>query len=116
MAVQIEFVSAKTLEGKASGEKLKLVIEAVKKNKIVVLETPLSREDEKELIRQTMELISNKFTGIEISSFGEQAEDLRAKLIKLLGGKTYGLTIIGPSKLVKQIKRQPDKLNLFAGK
>jgi hypothetical protein len=34
-------------------------------------------------------------------------------LIKLLGGKA-GLTVVGPSNLVKQIKRDPGKLRLYA--
>ncbi len=116
MSVQIEFIPAKSLEGKASGEKIAQVLGAVKKDKIVVLETPLSRQEEKALIEKTMQQINDKFTGIEIASFGEQADDFKSKIIKLLGGKTYGLTVIGPSNLVKQIKRDPDKLNLFAGK
>jgi len=34
----------------------------------------------------------------------------------LLGGKPSGLTVVGPSTLVKQIKRDPDKLSLLTGK
>ncbi len=114
--IQIEFVSAKSLGGKSSDEKIKAVIAAVKKGKIVVLEAALSRQEEKELIQKTMETVSSDFSGVEISSFGEEPEDIRAQLIRMLGGKTTGLTVIGPANLVKQIKRDPDKLNLFAGK
>jgi len=114
--IQIEFVSAKSLSGKTSDEKLKAVLVAVKKGKIVVLEAALSRQEEKELIKKTMESVSDDFPGIEISSFGEEPEDMRAQLIKFLGGKTAGLTVIGPSTLVKQVKRDPGRLNLFASK
>ncbi len=116
MSVQIELVAAKSLEGKSSAEKVSLVLGAVKKDKIVVLETPLSHQEEKMLIEKTMQQVSDKFSGIEISTFGEQNDDLKSRLVKMLGGKTYGFTVIGPSHLVKQIKRDPDKLNLFAGK
>lgn len=116
MSVQIEFLSAKSLQGKNSQDKLSAILASVKKDKIVVLENPLSREEEKTLIEKTMQQVSDKFSGIEISSFGEQKEDLRASLIRLLGGKTGGFTVIGPANLVKQIKRDPEKLNLFAGK
>ncbi len=116
MSVQIELIASKSLAGKSSAEKVSLVLGAVKKDKIVVLETPLSRQEEKMLIEKTMQQVSDKFAGIEISTFGEAADDLKAALIRLLGGKTYGFTVIGPSHLVKQIKRDPDKLNLFAGK
>jgi hypothetical protein len=62
-----------------------------------------------------MKAISKDFPGIEISSFGEELPGMRNSLIKMLGGKTSGLTIVGPSNLVKEIKRDPDKLRVFAG-
>lgn len=114
--VQIEFVSAGALQGKSSAEKVRLILEAVKKNKIVVLESPLSHLEEGQLISSTMGSVTSKFPGIEVSSLGEESNDLRSALIKLLGGKTSGLTIVGPSNLVRQVKRNPGRLNLFAGK
>ncbi|MEM0475806.1 MAG: DUF2073 domain-containing protein [Candidatus Norongarragalinales archaeon] len=114
MAIQIEFVSAAALAGKSSNEKIKLILASVKQDKIVVLEQALSPAEEKELITQTMGSVSKRFPGIEISSLSEApARDLRSMLLTLLGGKS-GLTVVGPSNLVKQIKRDPGKLRLLA--
>ncbi|MFH0972001.1 MAG: DUF2073 domain-containing protein [Candidatus Micrarchaeota archaeon] len=114
--LQIEFVSAKTLHNKDADDKAKFIMNAVKREKkIIILEEALTREEERVLYQLTMENISRDFPGIEISSFGEESPSVRQSLIKILGGKTAGLTIIGPSNLVKQIKKDPDKLRVFAG-
>ena len=114
--VQIEFISAGALSSRTPGEKIRAILDSVKKNKIVVLESPLSREEEAKLISSTMSSVGAKFPGIEISTLGDESDTLRSSLIKLLGGKTSGLTIVGPSNLVRQVKRNPGKLSLFAGK
>ncbi len=113
MAVQIEFLSSGTLANKTSAQKIKFILDAVKQEKIVVLEQALTPAEEKELITQTMGTVTKKFPGIEVSSLsGAPASDLRSMLIQLLGGKA-GLTVVGPSNLVKQIKRDPGKLRLL---
>jgi len=114
--IQIEFLASQTLSAKQPKQKLSTILDLVKKGKIVVLEEPLSATEEAELISSTMSCVGSKFTGIEISRLGESADGIRAAAIKLLGGKTAGLTIVGPSSLVRQIKRNPGKLSVFAGK
>ncbi|MFH1780175.1 MAG: DUF2073 domain-containing protein [Candidatus Micrarchaeota archaeon] len=116
MSVKIEFISGKILKSMNSEEKIDYVLSNVRKDTIIVLENPLSPQEEKLLISQTMQSVSGKFTGIEVSSLGRETNDFKNQLIKLLGGKTGGLTIIGPSSLVKKIKRDPDKIKLSAGK
>ncbi len=114
--VQIEFVSIKTLHNKDADEKAKFIITAVKKErKILILEEALSRDEERILYQRTMESVTKDFPGIEISSFGEELPSMRQALISILGGRKAGLTIIGPSNLVKQIKKDPDKLRVLAG-
>ncbi|MFH1750911.1 MAG: DUF2073 domain-containing protein [Candidatus Micrarchaeota archaeon] len=116
VGVQIEFAASHTLHSKDAQEKARYIINAVKKErKILILEEALSREEERVLYQMTMESISKDFPGIEISSFGEEAPGVRQALIGMLGGKKAGLTIIGPSNLVKQLKKDPDKLRFLAG-
>ena len=114
MKVQLEFVAARVLEGMSEAEKLKYILAEVKKKKILVLEKGLSRQEERQLFQMTMENVSRSFPGIEISSFGEEPAGVRSRLIQLLGGRTE-MTVIGPSDLVKEIKRDPDKLRVLAG-
>ena len=114
-AVNIEFISAGSLAGKTSDEKISFILSNVKQDKILVLEESLSPQEEKQLISRTMSSISKKFPGIEVSSLGFESDDLRTRLIKFLGGKTSGLMVVGPSNLIKKIKRDPDKIRLRAG-
>jgi hypothetical protein len=58
------------------------------------------------------------FPGIEIGTLGGavgEESDFRARIIRMLGGRTSGMTVIGPSDLVRQIKRDPESLSLLAG-
>ncbi|MFH1200586.1 MAG: DUF2073 domain-containing protein [Candidatus Micrarchaeota archaeon] len=114
MKLHIEFISRKALEGKDAEEKVSFILAELHNGKrIVVLEQGLTRQEEKTLISRTMEKVTNAFPGIEISSFGEEPENFKSALIRLLGGKTSGLTVVGPSNLVKEIKRDPQKLRVF---
>ena len=113
MAVQIEFVSSKTLRQMSTKQRLDLVLQSVKKNTILVLEEPLTMDEERQLIRETMKIITKSFPGIEISSLSSEEQDLRSSVIRLLGGKTSGLTVVGPANLVKEMKKDPNKLRVL---
>jgi len=113
MPVQIEFVSSKTLKQMTAAKKIAMVLESVKKNCILVLEEPLSLDEERQLIRETMKIISKSFPGIEISSLSPEEKDFRTAIIGLLGGKTSGLTVVGPANLVKEMKKDPNKLRVL---
>jgi len=88
-------------------------------NKIVLLEGRLRKTEEVELIRRTMEAINAKFTGIELSVIYPESKDtafvkkLREKFISLLLGDRQGFTIIGPANIIKEIKQDPDKIQLL---
>ncbi|MBN2251456.1 MAG: DUF2073 domain-containing protein [Candidatus Altiarchaeota archaeon] len=113
--IELEFVSSEVLEEKTDEDKMKFILEKVKANKILVMEESLSSTEEAKLIEETMKTISEKFAGIEVSTLREKTESgIREKIIKLLGGKTGGLTVIGPSKLIKQIKKEPQRISVLA--
>ncbi|MFH1447678.1 MAG: DUF2073 domain-containing protein [Candidatus Micrarchaeota archaeon] len=114
MTLQIEFISSNSLKPMDEEERMDYILRSVSKNKIIVLDEMLSPVEEKNLIQETMKRIDSKFSGIEISTLGKNESDVRTKIIKMLGGNIGGMTVIGPSKLVKQIKRNPNKINLFA--
>lgn len=118
MGIEIQFISSDVLKDKTPPQKVQFILDQIKKskNRILVIEGTLSSSDEKELIAKTMTAITKDFPGIEVASLGEQSSTLKTQLIKLLGGKPSGLTVVGPSTLVKQIKRDPDKLSLLTGK
>ncbi|MFH0817922.1 MAG: DUF2073 domain-containing protein [Candidatus Micrarchaeota archaeon] len=114
MALQIEFISSAALKPMNEQGKMDYILKSVRKNKIVVLDGVLSPNEEKNLIQETMKNITGEFPGIEISVLGKSEDDLRVKLIRLLGGTIGGMTVIGPSTVVKEIKKDPNRLNLLA--
>jgi len=117
MNIELEFISSDILEEYKGEEKMQFILDKIKDNKILVMEESLSSTDEAKLIEATMRNISEKFSGIEVSTLREKQETgIREMIIKLLGGKTGGLTVIGPSKLIKQIKKEPKRISVFAGK
>ena len=114
MSLQIEFISPAVIE-KSGKEKLNYVLDAVRKgDKILVLEEPLTSQEQSELIKMTMLRVDKKFTGIEVATLGNASIDLATHLVRLLGGRPAGLTVVGPSRIIKEIKRDPNKLNLLA--
>jgi len=117
MEIELEFVSSEVLAGKTEAEKMEFIIDKIKKNKILVMEESLSPAEETALIELTMKEVSDKFPGIEVSNLKEKTEGgLRERLIRFLGGSTGGMTIIGPSKLIKKIKKEPQRILVLAEK
>ncbi|MBI5224969.1 DUF2073 domain-containing protein [Candidatus Micrarchaeota archaeon] len=114
--LQLEFVSSKTLRSKDVEDKVKYILNAVKKEKkILILEEALTREEERILYQRTMEGITKDFPGIEISSFGEEPSSVRKSLIKLLGGKANGQQLLGHRTLCMKSRRIPTSLGYLRG-
>ncbi|HDH41418.1 MAG TPA: DUF2073 domain-containing protein [Candidatus Altiarchaeales archaeon] len=117
MGIEIEFISSEMLDNKNENEKMRFILEKIKKNKILVIEESLSSLEETHLIEETMSQIDEKFSGIEVSTLKERtSRGIRDRLIRLLGGRTGGLTVIGPSRLIKKVKKEPQKILLLAEK
>jgi len=95
------------------------LLDIVKENKIVLLEGRLKKEEEADLIEITMENIDEKFKGIELAVVDPQPKEssmlrrMRSNFMSMLLGDRRGLTVIGPANIVKEIKKNPDKLELF---
>lgn len=116
MDIELEFISSDVLAGKTPQEKMDFLLDKIKEDKIIVIEESLTSKEEALLIEATMKQITKKFPGVEISTLRERsAEGFREKLIKMLGGRTGGLTVIGPSRLVKKIKKEPQVISILAG-
>jgi len=114
--IEIEFISSDVLKSRFLDERLKYILERVKEDKILVIEESMSPQEEAALIEETMKQVNKKFQGIEVSTLREKTEEgLREKIIRALGGSTGGITIIGPSKLVKRIKKEPQQITMLAG-
>jgi len=117
--VTIQFVPYTEIEGLSGLGKIRKLLNIAKLNKIVLLQGRLKKEEEAELIKTTMEEIDKKFKGIELAVINpsQTAKDgmqkFKYSMINALFGDTQGLTIIGPSSIVKSIKRDPNKIELL---
>ena len=115
----LQFVPYEEIEGLGSNERIKKLLSMVKDDKIVVLEGRLRKEEEAGLIRKTMEEISERFKGIELSVvYPDRKKATFGKMIKnniadMLLGQRQGLTVLGPASLIKEIKKDPDKIQLL---
>ncbi|HLC86031.1 MAG TPA: DUF2073 domain-containing protein [Candidatus Nanoarchaeia archaeon] len=100
-------------------DKLKRILKAVKEDKILIIEGRLKPLEESELIKRTMEEINKKFKGIEIASFDYDFKNLelwdkvKKNLAYMLLRRRSGLTIVGPATVVREIKKDPNKIELF---
>ena len=117
--VTIQFVPYTEIEGLSGLGKIRKLLNIAKTNKIVLLQGRLKKEEEAELIKTTMEEIDKKFKGIEMAVINpaQSAKDGLQKfkygVLNTLFGETQGLTIIGPSSIVKSIKKDPNKIELL---
>ncbi|MFH1591248.1 MAG: DUF2073 domain-containing protein [archaeon] len=115
----LQFIPYYEIEKLSSAKRIKKLMDIVKTNKIVLLEGRLKKEEEKDLIEITMEEIDDKFKGIELTVvYPEQKDDqIMAKLKRgfasMILGDRIGFTIIGPASVVKEIRRDPDKIQLY---
>lgn len=119
MSLTLQFIPYAQIQHLDGEERIKKLLKLAKKNKIVLLEGRLQPEEEAALIEKTMASISKKFKGIELSVIypGEENEELFSKLknrlVNFLLGNRGGFTIIGPASVVKEIKQDPDKIQLL---
>jgi hypothetical protein len=115
----LQFIPHTEIEGMDTDRKIRKLLAIAKENKIVLLEGRLKKEEEGELIRKTMEEIDAKFKGIELSVIYPELrhaailQKLKSKFINMLLGDRTGLTIIGPATIIKEIKKDPDKIQLL---
>jgi len=118
--VTLQFIPYAEIDGLSSVGRIRLLLDIAKKDKIALLQGRLKKEEEVELIKATMEEINKDFRGIELAVIHpSQAKNLgffskfKNDMINTILGNRQGLTIVGPASVVKQIKRDPKKIELL---
>ncbi|MEK6820569.1 MAG: DUF2073 domain-containing protein [Nanoarchaeota archaeon] len=106
-----------------SMERIKKILDIVLKNRIVILQGKLENTEETSLIQSTMALVGKikKFRGVELAVIqpgGKEAlfDKFKLGIARALVGKRDALTIVGPASLVREIKRNPEKIDLMLKK
>jgi len=100
--------------------RIKKIMGLVLEGKIIILQGRLNPYEEARLIENSMTLIGNikGFQGIEIAAVSGDKdrgvfERVRFNIAKILVGEQDAITIIGPATIVKEIKRNPKKIELM---
>jgi len=115
----LQFIPYNDINSLTPERRIKKLINVVKENKIVLMQGRLVPEEESTLIERTMEQIKrSNFKGIEICTIYPETDPnlidkLKSKIANFLLGNREGLTIIGPATVVKEIKKDPDKIQLL---
>jgi hypothetical protein len=117
----IHFMPYSEIERAGSAERIKKILSIILQDKIVILQGRLRPEEETRLIEDTMALIGNVkgFNGVELAVVSNDNEHrplfegIRHNLARILVGEQDAVTVIGPANLVKEIKRNPKKIELM---
>ncbi|MEW6062988.1 MAG: DUF2073 domain-containing protein [Nanoarchaeota archaeon] len=117
--ITLQFIPNRELASLSQDTKIKKIISLVKEEKILLVEGKLTSEEESTLIKRTMEQITKRFKGIEIATYYHEPKNIqfiekfRKTIAQFILGYEHGFTIIGPASLVREIKKDPNKVELF---
>ena len=119
----IQFMPYSDIRNLDSDGRIKKILKIITAHNILILQGRLAPLEETRLIGDTMEMIGHvkDFSGIElavISGNGKNGESFfrrfRRNVANSLAGEDLGaVTIIGPASVVKEIKRNPRKIELL---
>jgi len=103
--IQLDLISEARISQMASMEKVRYIIDEVRKGKILVLEKGLNPMEEAKLIEMTMSAIQpDVFSGIEMQSYPANTDgSFIGKIFKRQSSKR--LTVIGPANQLKTLKK-----------
>jgi len=116
----IHFMPYSEIANQGTLDRIKKIMGVILQNKIIILQGRLYPEEETKLIEHTMTLIGNikGFQGVEIATVSNDAEKnlfekVRYNIAKILIGEQDAVTIIGPATIIREIKRNPKKIELM---
>jgi hypothetical protein len=114
----VQVLSYELMKNVESNKKVDKILDGVKSGDVVLIEGRLSSDEELELTTKALKNVSGKFSGVEIaflSSTNSKSilEKVKDNIIKILAKDRFGITVVGPSKVIKEIKMDPNKLEIL---
>ncbi len=121
-----QYIPSARIAQLSAEEKIKLILALIKEHKVLIIEGRLQPAEEVALIARTMDNLYEEFTAFkgieigilqntvpapEISGFKRFKKRLASMLVKE-EPRPEGITIIGPAKIIKEIKEEPEKLEM----
>jgi hypothetical protein len=104
MEIKMDLISEDKINSMSSTEKLRFILDGVKAGNIVILEGGLSTEEQMGLIELTMTEVDDDFPGIELSGYPSKRSFFNLR-------KKTRLTMIGPAKMMRTIKKDKDLIS-----
>ncbi len=117
----IQFIPYSEIEQLSSSQVIKKLLQIILKEKVIIIQGRLKPDDETRLIEDTMALVGTikGFKGIELAviSPNNSQRSLMTRfkhgIASALVGQTDALTIIGPASIIKEMKKDPSKLEIM---
>jgi hypothetical protein len=117
----IQFLPYSEIKSLDGDGRIRKILNIVLGNNILILQGRLTSNEEARLIGDTMAMIGHikNFRGIELAVIsGNGKESILGKMTRgivnvLAGGDFSSITIIGPATIVKEMKRNPKKIELL---
>lgn len=117
--VTLSFIPYADLARLRSEQRIKKILDTVLDGRIVILQGRLEPIEETGLIQATMALVGRVkgFKGVELVVINPENQDfmdkIRTGIARALIGQRDALTVIGPASIVKEIKKDPRKIELM---
>ncbi len=119
--LSLQVIPFAELQNLSISERVKKILDLVLNSKIVIIHGRLRAEEEARLIEDTMALVDHikGFKGIELAviepNLKREGIFVRMKhgIAKRLVGDSSALTLIGPASIIKEIKKDPKKIELL---
>jgi len=121
----IQFLPYSEIRDLDSDNRIRKILNIVLGNNILILQGKLHTDEETRLIGDTMAMIGHvrNFKGIELAVISGNNnksgfyKSFKYELANILtGGDVNAITIIGPATIVKEMKRNPKKIELLLNK
>ncbi|MFP4401619.1 MAG: DUF2073 domain-containing protein [Candidatus Nanoarchaeia archaeon] len=119
--MEVKIISNSVLKGLESSKKVDKIYRLVKDGSLVVIEGRLNNDEELALTSKSLKHVNESFSGIDIAFLNKSKENnlfekLRYKLAAYLLRYEIGITVVGPSKKVKELKMNPEQIDILLSK
>ena len=117
----LQFLPYSQIASLDSTRRIKKLLDIILANKVIIIQGRLEPDEETRLIEDTMVMVGKikGFKGIELAVISPNPDErdvlskLRYGLANALVGNTDSLTVIGPASVIKDMKKDPKKLEVM---
>ena len=118
--LSLQVIPFAELQSMSISERVKKILSLVLGKRIVIIHGRLRAEEEARLIEDTMALIGHikGFKGVELAVLnstqrGSIMTDMKRGIARALIGDRESLTVIGPASIIREIKKDPSKMEIL---